>query len=183
MHHSSAHTMLILDNECWESTIPFTFTNSKMISKTNRIVTVHRKSFQEHIFLWYMIMNNNTGRKPADTYCQKSNLALKKFHICCIHEVVCKLIAISLIKQAHFSGVCSRKPTKRITNSARIPLKRLQDFGLWCYQCKCVVSSWQKSDRLSNLLWHMRFSSDGPMQQSLWMEELSNVSSNASKDT
>lgn len=150
--------------------------------KTNRIVTVHRK----HISLWYMIMSNNIGRKPTDTYCQRSNLVLKRFHICCIHEVVCKLIAISVVKQkneALFSEVCSRKPKKKIQNSARIPLERLQDFGLWWCRCKCVVSSWQKRERLSNLLWHMWFSSDGPMQQSLWVEELSNVSSNASKYT
>lgn len=157
------------------------FTLSKMTSETNRIVTVRRKSFQEHISL-------NTGRKPADTYCLRSNLTLKKDSIFAVfmkqsENWLPSQWSNKRMKLFSFSQVCCRKLKKKIQNSAWIPLVRLQDFGLWCCQCKCAVSSWQKSERLGNLLWHMRFSSDGLKQQSLWMDELSNVSSNASKDT
>lgn len=79
---------------------------------------------------------------------------------CCIHKVFRKLITISLVKQdieALFREVSHTKP-QNIQNSARKPLVWLQDFGLWCCQCKCMVLARQKSEhssmKASNLLWH-----------------------------
>lgn len=160
-------------------------------SQHSSVVSHTAKLFLKPTGWWLNIENNFRRIFSFYTLSCASNLPLKWFHIFCIREVFRKLITILLFKQdneALFSEVSNTKPQK-IQNSARIPLVWLQNFGLWCCQCKCMVFAWQKSEhssmKASNLLCDtiMRFSSDGPLQQSLWMGELSNVSSIASKYT
>lgn len=170
--------MLISGNEFWESTIPtFKCSHSKIISEINRMVTEHWKSFQEDIFLLYIIMCKQFASEKIAHF-----------------PVFVKYSANWLL--SHWSNKIMKLFSVKfpIQNPQRYKVQQgylvwFQDFGLWRCQCKCMVLAWQKSERspmkASNLLCDtiMQFSSDGPLQQSLWIGELSNVSSIASKYT